>query len=100
MQETNRQRPAAGTGWSQYWKYSVRFKEIYFCHHQPADGQEPVQKVDGKSEDLRSVLTGVVTDIKHPANYRLPHVRLDLNLDEGEIVWMAREISEYQTMYL
>ena len=58
----------------------------------PANCQEPVQKVDSQGEDLRSVLTGVITHVEHPANYQLPHVRLDLNLDECEIVRVAGKI--------
>ena len=37
-------------------------------------------------------MTAVVTHVEHPANYQLPHVRLDLNLDECEIVWVAGKI--------
>ena len=62
-------------------------------NNQPADSEEPVKKVDSQGEDLRSVLTGVVTHVKHPTDDQLPHVRLDLNLDEGEIVWIAGKIS-------
>ena len=93
MQGRGRRRPGAGTDWSQSWKYSVKYQHIHHRLHQPADRQEPVQKVDGQSEDLRCVLTGVVTHIKHPVDHRLPHVRLDLNLDEGEVVWIARQVS-------
>ena len=37
-------------------------------------------------------MTAVVTHVEHPANYQLPHVRLDLNLDECEIVRVAGKI--------
>ena len=68
--------------------------EIFSCQSLlPANCQEPVQKVDSQSEDLWSVLTAVITHVEHPANYQLPHVRLDLNLDECEIVRVAGKIS-------
>ena len=50
-----------------------------------ADREEPVQVVDGQTEDLgRAVL--LLADLQHPVSHLFPHVRLQVCLDGIEII--------------